>query len=57
MVKHPRLAFAAHCLKRWTIDLVADVWRYMGRPAQTKRDYLILALAWVAAILIILITI
>lgn len=29
--KYPRLRFAAYCLRRWTIDLVADGWRWLRR--------------------------
>lgn len=29
--KHPRLAFAAHCLRRWTLDLVVDGARFVKR--------------------------
>lgn len=27
--KHPRLAFALYCLRRWTVDLVADAYRWL----------------------------
>lgn len=33
--KYPRLRFAAYCLRRWTIDLVVDGWRWA--QAQWRR--------------------